>query len=52
MMKTPKAVYLRPVLEVRLVAELLTVPKKVMACFVELVVCEQLFRLRRVRLPE
>jgi hypothetical protein len=28
MMETPKAVYLRPVLEVRLVAELLTVPKK------------------------
>jgi hypothetical protein len=26
MMETPKAVYLRPVLEVRLVAELLTVP--------------------------
>jgi hypothetical protein len=32
MMETPKAVYLRPVLEVRLVAELLTVPKKVMVC--------------------
>jgi hypothetical protein len=34
MMETPKAVYLRPVLEVRLVAELLTVPKKVMVCMV------------------
>jgi hypothetical protein len=34
MMETPKAVYLRPVLEVRLVAELLTVPKKVMVCWV------------------
>ena len=30
----PKAVYLRPVLKVRLVAELLTVPKKVMVCWV------------------
>lgn len=34
MIETPKAVYLRPVLEVRLVAELLTVPKKVMVCWV------------------
>ena len=34
MMETPKAVYLRPLLEVRLVAELLTVPKKVMVCCV------------------
>lgn len=34
MINTPKAVYLRPVLEVRLVAELLTVPKKVMVCWV------------------
>jgi hypothetical protein len=34
MMATPKAVYLRPVLDVRLVAELLTVPKKVMVCWV------------------
>jgi hypothetical protein len=34
MMETPKAVYLRPFLEMRLVAELLTVPKKVMVCWV------------------
>ena len=33
MMETPKAVYLRPVLDVRLLAELLTVPKKVMVCW-------------------
>ena len=33
MMETPKAVYLRPVLEVRPMAELLTVPKKVMVCW-------------------
>ena len=32
MMETPKVVYLHPVLDVRLEAELLTVPKKVMAC--------------------
>ena len=32
MMATPKAVYLRPFLEMRLVAELLTVPKRVMVC--------------------
>jgi hypothetical protein len=30
MMETPKAVYLRPFLEMRLLAELLTVPKRVM----------------------
>src|ERR1039458_5290113 len=34
MMATPKAVYLRPFLEVRLVAELLTVPKRVMVCLI------------------
>jgi len=34
MMATPKAVYLRPFLEMRLVAELLTVPKRVMVCWV------------------
>src|ERR1035441_8813004 len=34
MIATPKAVYLRPFLEVRLVAELLTVPKRVMVCCV------------------
>src|ERR1035437_7592962 len=34
MMATPKAVYLRPLLEMRLVAELLTVPKRVMVCWV------------------
>jgi hypothetical protein len=33
MMATPKAVYLRPFLEMRLVAELLTVPKRVMVCW-------------------
>jgi hypothetical protein len=38
MMATPKAVYLRPVLDVRQVAELLTVPKKVMVCWVCMVV--------------
>jgi len=32
MMATPKAVYLRPFLEMRLVAVLRTVPKKVMLC--------------------
>jgi hypothetical protein len=31
---TPKAVYLRPFLEMRLVAELLTQPKRVMVCWV------------------
>jgi hypothetical protein len=34
MMETPKAVYLRQFLEMRLVAELLTVPKRVMVCWV------------------
>ena len=34
MMATPKAVYLRPFLETRLLAELLTVPKRVMVCCV------------------
>ena len=34
MIATPKAVYLRPFLEMRLVAELLTVPKRVMVCWV------------------
>jgi hypothetical protein len=34
MMETPKAVYLWPFLEMRLVAELLTVPKRVMVCWV------------------
>src|ERR1039458_647118 len=34
MIATPKAVYLRPFLEVRLVAELLTVPKRVMVCLI------------------
>jgi hypothetical protein len=33
-METPKSVYLRPVLEVRLVTELLTVPKKVMVYWI------------------
>ena len=37
MMETPKAVYLRPLLEVRPVAELLMVPKKVVVCWVCLV---------------
>ena len=34
MIATPKAVYLRPFLEMRLVAELLTVPKRVMVFLV------------------
>jgi hypothetical protein len=34
MMETPKAVYWRPFLEMRLVAELLRVPKRVMVCWV------------------
>jgi Putative DNA-binding domain len=34
MIATPNAVYLRPFLEMRLVAELLTVPKKVMVCLI------------------
>src|ERR1700721_1178484 len=34
MMETPKAVYLQPFLEMRLVAELLTVPKRVTVCCV------------------
>src|ERR1700678_256346 len=34
MIETPKAVYLRPFLEVRLMAGLLTVPKRVMVCWV------------------
>src|ERR1035441_11032358 len=34
MIATPKSVYLRPFLEVRLVAELLTVPKRVMDCLI------------------
>jgi hypothetical protein len=33
-MATPKAVYLRPFLVIRLLAELLTVPKRVMVCCV------------------
>ena len=33
-METPKAVYLRPFLVMRLLAELLTVPKNVMVCCV------------------
>ena len=37
-MATPKAVYLRPFLEMRLVAELLTVPKRVMVFWVCMVV--------------
>ena len=32
-MATPKAMYLRPFLEMRLVAELLTVPKRVTVCW-------------------
>jgi len=34
MVATPKAVYLRPFLEMRLAAELLTVQKRVMVCLI------------------